>query len=310
MRTGPPAAAGDIDAAAAALPAPLPEGYRAFLLSFDGADLFHETVMVAGVGAAAVVRIAELDRRLRAQGALAAAEIAFATAPGGDAFVFDAGGGVIRVQAGSDERWLSGSSFARWLDAMVAHEEPLYGSDGEFLASAFDPDGEEVAPRTSLRQAERACKRDPGSAEWHHERGVALRRLGRRREAASAFRTAAERDPGNPWPSFDLGRLLLDDGDAAGAAEAFRAAAACEAGPGGARLWAWAARSAVAACDSRAATAASRRALACDPDLDAALEQAAAAASASGDSAAAAEADALRRAVFPDAPRRKRLPIA
>src|SRR5204862_4018775 len=113
---------------------------------------------------------------------------------------------VWRLPADSEERWLAGSSFAAWLDATLAAEEVMYDSDGEFLLAAFAEDGEELAPPFALRRAERALRKDPGSALFQHELGMALRRMGRAEHAAQAFAQAAALDARNPWPWFDLGR--------------------------------------------------------------------------------------------------------
>ena len=50
IRVVPPAAPADIASAEAALGRALPDAYASFLRSFDGADLFHETLLIAGVG--------------------------------------------------------------------------------------------------------------------------------------------------------------------------------------------------------------------------------------------------------------------
>jgi hypothetical protein len=242
---------------------PLPEAYASFLRSFDGVDLFHEAIVVAGVGALAPTRLAELN----APGPVT--ELVFAEAAGGDRFVFAADGRVIRLRAESEERWVAGSDFARWLDAVVAHDRVLYGADGEFSLDAFEPDGAEVVPIVALRQAERALRADPGGAEAEHERGIALRRLGRWKESAEAFQRSANLDPGNPWPWFDLGRVCLDL-DVVGARralEAFETAGALEVGPTGARLWAWAARAALVCALPERLERARREALLREPNL-------------------------------------------
>src|SRR6185295_9232732 len=110
---------------------------------------------------------------------------------------------------GADERALAGTSFERWLDAIVAREQILFGPDGEYAPEVFDPSAQEVVPTIALRQAERALKLDPGAADAEHARGLALARLGRREAALAAFRKATELDAGNPWPWFDLGRTAL-----------------------------------------------------------------------------------------------------
>ena len=53
IRVVPPAAPADIASAEAALGRALPDAYASFLRSFDGADLFHETLLIAGVGRSA-----------------------------------------------------------------------------------------------------------------------------------------------------------------------------------------------------------------------------------------------------------------
>lgn len=313
VRTGPPATGEALAAAESAL-GPLPPILRSFLQSFDGADLFHETVVIAGVGPGAPRSLTELNPQ-------PGPELVFAEAPGADRFALRADGAVLRLKAGDEdgerERWLAGSGFERWLEALVAHERVLYGPDGEFSPDAFEADGAEILPLAALRQAERALKLDPDAAELHHERGVALRRLGRQDESRQAFARAAALDPENPWTWFDLGRAALADGVSAGgeALEAFERAArlergGAEHGPERARFWVWAARAAqLLAAPERQATC-RREALALVPDLPAALRRARDASLAEDDPEALAEAEALLAALeAPITGARKRLPV-
>ena len=140
LRPGPAADAEAIAAAVLALGRELPDDYASFLQSFDGADLFHESVVIAGVGASSPLQLCDLNTERPL------AELAFAETAAGDRFVFgDAAGAkpgaVFRVRAGSEERVLAGSDFTRWLDATVARDQILYGSDGEFAPEVFDDDG-------------------------------------------------------------------------------------------------------------------------------------------------------------------------
>ena len=307
-----PAATPEMIARAEARLGPLPAPYASFLRSFDGADLFHEAIVVAGVGASAprdLLALNELgdDEAPVASGARG---LVFAEAVAGDRFALDARGRVLRLRAGSDERIVAGSTFERWLDATVARERVLYGADGEFAADVFDEDGEEIAPVIVLRQTERALKVDPGSAEAQHERGVALRRLGRLDRAVEAFAAATELDPENPWPWFNLGRTALAAGDELPRARsAFERAAALETGPSAARLFAWAARAARDAGDDAAAEEARRSALARDPALLDAFTRAEAQAALEGDDDARAENEALRLALAPGSTARRSLPV-
>jgi len=301
IRVMPPAAADVLLAAEAALGRPLPDDYRAFLQSFDGADLFHETILVAGVGAAAPVRLLDLPQEREG-------ELAVAVAATGERYAIDAQGRVIRYDAGAEERAVAGTGFARWLDATVAREQVLYGPDGEYAPEVFDPSGEEVTPLVALRQAERAQKQDPGAAGWAYARGLALRRLGRARAAVDALDEATVLDPDNPWAWFDLGRAALDDTQSARAVAAFRRAAELDPGPEGGRLLAWAARAAGLGPEAAALREA---ALGRDAGLVESLQRAVDAAAGDEDPDAEAEAAALLAAIAPDAPRvpRRRLPV-
>lgn len=308
VRTGPPATAAALSATESTL-GPLPAVFRSFLQSFDGVDLFHEAVLIAGVSQAAPQTLTALN-----QGP--GAELVFAETPDADRFALRADGAVVRLRTGDDEsapeRWLAGSGFERWLEALVAHERVLYGPDGEWAPDAFEPDGAEILPLVALRQAERALKLDPGSAELHHERAVALRRLDRQADSRQAFEKAAALDPENVWTWFDLGRAALAAGvsTAGQALDAFERAARLERGLEGARFWIWGARAAqLLAAPERLATC-RREALSLVPDLAAALQRARDAAATEDDPDALAEGEALLAALEePIGPARKRLPV-
>lgn len=295
IRPGPAADPKDLAAAEAALGRQLPSAFGSFLRSFDGADLFHEAVVLAGVGAEAPRQLLDLnpDRPLD--------ELVFAETVTGDRFAFRADGAVVRLRAADEdsgeqeERWLAGSNFTAWLDALVAHERVLYGPDGEWAPDAFEPDGAEILPLSALRQAERALKLDPGAAELHHERAIALRRLGREDTALQAFREAAALDAENPWAAFDLGRAALATGvgGAREALEAFERAGRLDNGEAGARFWIWGARAAQLLALPERLTACRREALARVPTLAADLRRARDAAGAGDEPEALAEAESL-----------------
>jgi tetratricopeptide (TPR) repeat protein len=308
-RPGPPATPAAIATAEAALGRPLPDSYADFLRSFDGAELFHETVILYGVGGGGTCALVEANAPPRPP-TLAEGELVVAESAGGDRYALDAEGRVVHLRAGSDERWLAGSSFPRWLDALLTREALLYDAEGEFLLEAFEPDGEELTPAFALRQAERALRKDPDAAEAHHDLGIALRRIGRPDRAREAFARAAALDPGNPWPWFDLGRAALDeavaDANAAAPGEAiepFRRAAEAIPGPEGARMLVWAARAADQAGQGAEADRARADAQARDPDLATALRRAVDASA--DDPEAHAEAERLLEALAP----RRRLPV-
>jgi hypothetical protein len=302
LRVGAPATPDALTRAAQRLGRPLPESYASFLRSFDGADLFHEAIVIAGVGAGAFRALAELPQDHPD-------ELVFAEALSGDRFALDAAGRVLRRDEGAEERALAGTDFGAWLAATIAREQLLFGPDGEYAPDVFDPEAQEVLPQIALRQAERALKVDPGSADAEHARGLALAHLGRSRDAQVALTRAAELFPGNPWPWFDLGRTALAHGQDQTALAAFRRAGAAEPGSAGARFLAWAARAALADGDREEAGRLRTEALARDPGLTASLQRAADAAATEGDPAAVAEATALLEAVSPGGSPRRRLPV-
>ncbi len=292
IRVGGPASPDDLARAETALGATLPDEYAAFLRSFDGADLFQEAVLIAGVGPEAPLRLTEMT-------GAPGEGLVFAAGADDERYALAADGRVVRQDAGSDERSVAGSSFARWLHATVAAQQVLFGPDGEYAPDVFDPSGEEVTPLIALRQAERALKQDPGAAVWARAQATALMRLDRPDAAAEALEDAAELDPTNPWVWFDLGRARLEAGDGGRASVAFERGAQLEPGEGGAMLLAWAARAhggQSGADGRRLAQEALRR----DPDLASSLARAIDAAGAEGDTAAQAETTALLAAIAPE----------
>jgi tetratricopeptide (TPR) repeat protein len=303
IRAHAPAGPDEIARAEKELGRPLPAAYASFLRSFDGADLFHESIVIAGVGSGA-------PRTLQGLPQDRPGELVFAEALWGDRYALDAEGRVLRYDPGADERALAGTSFERWLDATVAREQILFGPDGEYAEDVFDPAGQEVTPTIALRQSERALKVDPGAADSEHARGLALVRLGRRDAALSAFRAASELDADNPWPLFDLGRTALALDRPAVAFRAFQqAAAATREDATAARLLAWAVRAALAAGDDAAAKELRREAIARDPQLVAGLTRAASAAGDEADDEAREEEVALLEAVAPGTPVPRRLRV-
>jgi tetratricopeptide (TPR) repeat protein len=312
VRLGAPAPEAALRHEEARLGRPLPGTYREFLKAFGGVELFHESVVIAGVGPDAALTLEALHERAPTPAPASRPELPFAASVGGETYTLvEEDGGearVFRIGEDGEERWLAGASLPAWLDAMVAREQLLFDAEGEFREEAFEPDGE-LTPLFALRQAERALKKDPGAATHHHDLGLACRRLGREERAVEAFATAAALDPENPWPWFDLGRVRLTQGQAPAAVEAFERAARAARGAEAARLWAWTARAALDAGAAETLARAQAAALESAPTLPAELERAAAAAEADGDEDAAAEARELAAAFAAGATARRRLPV-
>ena len=247
VRLGDPAPPAALIAAESALGRKLPTAYAELLRSFNGVDLFGEMVVVRGVGDTPFGSLVDANRPPPSD------ELVIAETSEGDLIALgtDHSGRIHRISPDADERWLLGSTLERWLDATIAREEILYDPEGEFRLEAFEPDGE-ITAAYALKQAERAARRDPGSAFHQHDLGAALRRQGRDERAAQAFARATALDPTNPWPWFDLGRTQHATGDHAAAAESFQSAARTARDPAGARFLAWSLRCLVEQ-DARAA---------------------------------------------------------
>jgi tetratricopeptide (TPR) repeat protein len=126
----------------------LPPAYRDFLLSFNGAALFHEMIVLfslddpgLAVPHPGFVRIGETP-----WGAL------WMDPPGTIRLVDEAAPDPIRF----------GSDLERWLDAVLHREALVLDKEGEFR-DVFDEEGE-LPPELRRRRARIGRKRDPGSA--------------------------------------------------------------------------------------------------------------------------------------------------
>jgi tetratricopeptide (TPR) repeat protein len=315
VRFGPPAAPAALAQAEAALGRSLPHAYAEFLRSFNGADLFNDALVVCGVGATAARDLIAANSSPHTERGHEE-EIVVAESASGDIYALELDAPethdeprVFRLRPDADERWLVGSSFPRWLDATIAHEALLYDADGEFLPDAFEEDGEELTPTFALRQAERALRKDPDSAVYHHEKGLALRRLGNLEGARASFGQAAALDPTNPWPWFDLGRCDHHLGRYPEAAAALECAAEAAQGPESARFSAWAARAFYLAGERATAERLRNVALSRQPNLIEALKAAAQAAHEVGDDEVAKDADDLATLLSSGVPLSRRLPV-
>jgi len=309
-RVGAPCTSADLAAAERGLNLRIPRSFTQFLQSWNGVSLFHDSLFVFGAGRGPDRLLSPISFLLEGKPRRG---IQIAESWSGEPYcLFEDDGPVYHLRGGEEgdgtEVWLSGSSFPRWLDAIVAHEAVLFDSTGEYAEQAFASDGEEVAPRFAVKQAERAVRQDAGSAEFQHELALACRRLGRKDEADRAFGEALHLQPLNPWPVFDRGRLRLDDGDDLGASEDFETAAKLVEGATAARFWMFAARALANLENETARNDAAAMALKYEPLLRDGLSRAAEQSLADGDTEAHAEQCALLGAFTPVITR-KRLPV-
>lgn len=298
-----------------ALGSPLPPGLGAFLRSWNGAELFQESIRLHGLDDT-FGSLLQANRTQRPAG-LHPTDLVFGDTAAGDLLVLTPQGQVHRLRGleedegtpGWEERWLSGSSLEAWLAATVTRELPLYDSEGEFILEAFEEDGLALTPSFALKLARKALKKDSGAAELHHELGVAERRLGGWGRAMAAFARAAELDPKNPWIWFDLGRAQLQQGYAEVAASSFGEAATIARGHQAARYAVWQASALKAAGDEAGRLAACERARQGHPAIEAELQRAAAEA-VSADDMEAYDAVAPLVDAFAAANVARRLPLA
>jgi hypothetical protein len=319
IRLGPPTSRPEIAAAERALGAGLPHAHAELLGSFNGVDLFGGSVVLLGVGDSPFGSLAQANRP--PPEGLRPGEIVIAQSSEGDLVILEAEPApdaveprVFQLRPDADERWLAGSSLGAWLEATIAREEVLYDREGEFKLEAFEPDGD-VTPAYALKQAERAARKDPGSALAQHELGRALRRIGRPEKARVAFERACRLDPENPWPSFELGRIQHELAEHGPAAQAFQQAARAAPGPAGARFLAWAVRCLVEQKDRAAAATADglvTEALRRHPTLAEDLRRAADLEAEDGgdsDNDGDSDAEELARLLSGGAPFHRRLPV-
>lgn len=284
---------------------PLPTELERFLRSWDGAELFQESVRIYGLDnvLGSLLRANTSDR----PAGLLPTDLVFGDTAAGELLVLDAQERVVRLrgldddedtraaesgwQPRWDERWFSGSTLENWLAATVTHELPLYDSEGEFVLEAFEEDGLALVPSFALKLARKVLRKDPASAELHHALGVAQRRNGKVDEASLSFEQAAQLDPGNSWIWFDLGRSLLEQDAWPAAAAAFGHAAAhsSERPLQAARFCVWQACAWKQDANEPMRAAAASEALRLSPTLQADLQKAATAAVADDDTDAYAQ---------------------
>lgn len=297
-RAGAPASAGDLEAAERALGRPLPRALVDFLGSWNGALVFHESVVLFGVGASAEGGdLVAATRGAQAAGACGPGETVIGETGDGGLFALGEDGRVWLVE--DEERWPVGSSVERFVAAVCAHEAVLFDRDGEYKEGAFEPGGERLVPSMAAQAAKKALAADPGAARWHFELGVALA-AAQPDLAVGALSKAARLFPEGPFVHHELGKLHARSGRSAEAAAAFEAAHDADPEHASASFFLLeAARAARQSGDIARADALGRRAVALDPGLAERLREAAEHQLEDGEKSAAAELVALARQAAP-----------
>ncbi|MCC6994485.1 MAG: hypothetical protein IT370_07640 [Deltaproteobacteria bacterium] len=307
----------------AAVVARLPAEFRAFVQSWNGAELFNEAYRVCGVGASAVGGDV-LQAAAPGPGGGAAAAAGQAAGEGDDdgAVVFPAGaleiaaaaegarfalatdGRVLRWDPDDEAVVPEASGLERWLGALMVREGLLYDAEGEFIEGAFE--GDAVAPELAIAGERKALVIDPEAMGPRLRLARALREQGKRDDmlielerllelerARVAAGGSAASGPGLPaWALHELARLrwaLADRDDALELADQVTAAAGPASAGEAAVLAAQAATWAAARERPALVKQLSERARALSPDVVTRLRDAGAYQVESGDVAAAKE---------------------
>src|SRR5687767_9197 len=143
----------------------------------------------------------------------------------GDRLALDAKGRVLRIEEDTGETLVEGTSFAKWIEAVVAADGVLYDREGEFREDVFDEAGEEMRPELVEKRERKALKIDPLAPAPAWRLAKALEKTGRPKKALDLLMTVVETDPSFGWAWFDLGRMLRSSGKLEQAEEAFSRAA-------------------------------------------------------------------------------------
>ena len=242
------------------LDAALPDALAAVYRCFDGAEMFHESIVLVPssqvaretVDAEDRWRIGEID--------------------GDDLFV-DSAGQVWRFETDTSEWLEDGSRLDRWLLGMVEAEAMLYELDGEFVEDMFDENGELLAS-ASERMLRRVLKRDRVAPAPRWRLAQALLRQDKLSSAREQLEEVVQLRPGFAWAWFDLARISEKLGSLQDALDEVRTAA--EAHPDyeyAGFFWAHAARLAAAMDDEAQRAACAAEALARAPDFVAAQRE-------------------------------------
>lgn len=240
-----------------------PDALTEAYLCFDGAELFHEDLVLLPASRVKPVRRDDPGATAEERGAThyRVGEIE------GDELLVDDRGRVWRREEDSGEWLPEGSRFDRWLLGAVEAQRMLYDRDGEFTDDAFDDSGELTAAM-SERMCRRILKRDRAAPAPRWRLARAMAQQGKLEAAREQLETVVAESPDFAWAWFDLARIGEGLGELASAVDEMEAAATARPGyEHAAYFWAQAARLARSSGDEARRAACAREALALDPEL-------------------------------------------
>lgn len=235
---------------AVVLDSALPASVDTICREFDGAELFHESLVLYS------------GSRLQIdEGRFHVGEYA-----GDDVYVAK-DGSVWRLEKDTGELLPEGTRFDRWLAGVIDAESVVYEKDGEFRDDVFDEDGE-LSDSSAAERERRQLGRDPKAVAPRWRLARTLSNQGRLEKARDCLEevVAAQRD--FPWAWFDLARISEELGHPECACDEAEMAAEAKADYEHAAFFlGHAARLAQAAGQEERAQALAQRVLEMDPDL-------------------------------------------
>jgi tetratricopeptide (TPR) repeat protein len=174
---------------AVVLDSALPLSIDTVCREFDGAELFHESVVLfAG------------SRLQKEEGRYHVGEYA------GDDIYVDEEGRVWRLEKDTGELLPEGTRFDRWLAGVIDAESVIYENDGEFRDGVFDEEGE-LSEESAAERERRQLGRDTKAIapRWRLARILAAQ--GRLEKARDSLEEVVAAQPDFPWAWFDLARI-------------------------------------------------------------------------------------------------------
>src|SRR5688572_25761655 len=183
----------------------LPEELASFLRSWNGAELFIDAVTI--LPARSIAKDGEW--------------LVFGGTAHDDRLALDARGRVVKLEEDTGDALVEGTSFSRWIEALVAAESVFYDREGEFKEGVFDETGEEPTADAVARREKKALRLDPDAPAPAWRLARALERQGQGREGRRILEGVCRGDGAFAWAWFDLGRLRRQGGGEAAAEDAF-----------------------------------------------------------------------------------------
>lgn len=235
---------------AVVLDSALPTSVDTICREFDGAELFHETLVIfAG------------SKMQPSDGRFHVGEYS------GDDIYVSTDGRVWRLERDTAELLPEGTRFDRWLAGAIDAESLIYELDGEFRDDVFDEEGE-LSDASAAARERKQLSRDPKAVAPRWRLARSLSNQGKRMQARECLERVVETQPDFAWAWFDLSRISEEVGEIEAACdEAEMAGQANEEYEHASFFLGHAARLAeMAGLDARASSL-SERVLSLDPDL-------------------------------------------